>query len=90
MACSDAVPNAVISIEMHDAKDYIAIISKDIRYKRSKVLFKESGDGLKIRVEADDAKSLISTMGSVMKQLLVISDVARMIEKKKGINSLKT
>ncbi|MEM0087294.1 MAG: KEOPS complex subunit Pcc1 [Candidatus Micrarchaeaceae archaeon] len=73
------MPNATIKISIGEAKDYIKVMDKEIKYKRSKISVKESKDSITINIASNDSRALLASMNSIMKQLNVISSVKSLV-----------
>ncbi|MEM3820254.1 MAG: hypothetical protein QXM58_00745 [Candidatus Micrarchaeaceae archaeon] len=73
------MPKAVIRISIDDARDYIKIMDKEIKYKRSKINIKEGKGSITINITSDDSRALLASMASIMKQLNVISSVKSLV-----------
>lgn len=76
------MPKAKLSIELDGAKDYFDILKGGEDFKHSKVSFKVNGNSLSVEVVADDARSMTSAIGSVVKQLRIIEEASEAISKK--------
>ncbi len=57
------------------AKDYLSVMDKELEYKRSRVMVKESKGSIVITVEADDPRALLASLNGALKQLRVVSNV---------------
>ncbi len=55
------------------AKDIVSIANTDISYNRSKMKVSAKKGTIEIDVEAQDAIALVSSMGSVLKQMKLIT-----------------
>ena len=67
---------ATVRIEIgKGAKDYLSLLDKRPDSKRGRVRVSEKGGVILIEAEASDAAALISSLGSSIKQLRVVSSV---------------
>ena len=57
------------------AGNYIKIMDMPKEYKRSKLKIREKGGKIEVDTEANDPVALIASLGSVIKQMRVISSV---------------
>ena len=49
------------------------------KYKRSKVIAKKGNGKITFEIESDDAVALVATLGSIVKQLAVVSSVRSIV-----------
>ena len=76
---------ARMSMEIGDkALKYVDILDKRINYKRSKVNVSIDNDQIVVDIDAEDPAALVASMGSVLRQLGIISDVDWLVEKGTG------
>jgi tRNA threonylcarbamoyladenosine modification (KEOPS) complex Pcc1 subunit len=74
----------VINIELgKDAKDYLGIMDKDLKFKRSTVRIGARGRSIVIKVDAADEIAMFASLNSALKQLRIISKVGNSINKLK-------
>lgn len=70
---------AVLHLELgKESKEYMKILDKKIKFKRSNVKIKNLGGSLSIEINSDDLVSLFATTNSILKQLRIISSVGKL------------
>ncbi|MEM3781835.1 MAG: KEOPS complex subunit Pcc1 [Candidatus Micrarchaeaceae archaeon] len=65
------------------AKEFFDIIEKPTKYKRSEVRISREANRIVVEVSAKDATALAASLGSVLKQLSVVSSVYRLFKNSK-------
>jgi hypothetical protein len=73
--------NSSISINAGHEIDYSKIVGRKLSYTNAEAEMHATKDGIKIDFVADDAKSLLSSMGSVIKQLTIVENTLAIAEK---------
>jgi tRNA threonylcarbamoyladenosine modification (KEOPS) complex Pcc1 subunit len=73
--------SAVIKLNLGErSEDYVAIVDKDIDYKRSRVTARKGRGSLIINIEAEDQVALFASMNSMLKQLRIIGNVDKKMD----------
>lgn len=76
------MPEASLVIELgKQAKDYVRVLGKNTKYKRSGVTLKVQGSFVQIRIEADDTVALVASLSSAVKSLGIVASVDSLINK---------
>ncbi len=73
---------ASLKIKTEDAKLFEPLDPP--RYKRSRVATKKEKKKITFEIESDDAVALVATLGSIVKQLAVVSSVMSLVKKAAG------
>ncbi|MEM0147387.1 MAG: CTAG/PCC1 family protein [Candidatus Micrarchaeaceae archaeon] len=63
------------------ARQIFDIMEKPKKYKRSEIKVNRKANSIVVEVRASDATALVASLGSVIKQLSVISSVAKLFKK---------
>jgi tRNA threonylcarbamoyladenosine modification (KEOPS) complex Pcc1 subunit len=63
-----------------DANDYIKIMDRKVRFKRSRMAIKKVRNDIVIKIDSDDRTALLASINSVLKQIRVISNVSKLFE----------
>ncbi len=66
--------NSTISINLGSPADYAKVVGSRLSYSNSEAHLRAKENVLEISFSADDAKSLLAAMGSVMRQLTVVNN----------------
>ena len=74
------MPKSEIYIELDNPKDYFNVLEGD-RLKNSKVEIKVEGKKLRIKIDAQNPKALISAIGSITKQIRIIEQTVELLKK---------
>ncbi len=73
-----------ISINAGDgAKGIVSLLNKDIEYRRSRAKVLCKNGSISIDIEADDPVALVSSMGSMLKQIRVITEVKDLVKRRR-------
>jgi tRNA threonylcarbamoyladenosine modification (KEOPS) complex Pcc1 subunit len=75
------LPKAKLILELDDAKDCFEILKGNEKFKHSRVSLELKRDSLVFEVDAEDSKSMVSAVGSVIKQLHIIREASDAIKK---------
>ncbi|MDE1825360.1 MAG: hypothetical protein KGH61_01790 [Candidatus Micrarchaeota archaeon] len=62
------------------SSDYMSLLDKLAKHKRSSVLIKKSKDAILIDVKADDPIALIASINGVLKQIRIIGNADKLFE----------
>ncbi len=86
------MPSASITIELGSGFDYSGVIGKHLEYQNAEAQIQNSKNGFTTHFTASDHKALLTSMGSVIRQLTVVDSVVRMLDaqQKKEALSAKT
>ncbi len=73
------MPKLSLTIELDNPKSYFEILEGE-KFGDSRIDIKAEGKTLKVRIDADNAKALISAMGSTIKQIRIIEQTSSLIK----------
>ena len=74
------MPKSEIQIELDNPKDCFEILEGE-KFRNSKVNIAADKNGLRITIEAENSKALISAIGSVVKQIKIIEQTGELFKK---------
>jgi len=74
------LPKSEIQIELDNPKDCFEILEGE-KFRNSKVNIAADKNGLRITIEAENSKALISAIGSVVKQIKIIEQTGELFKK---------
>ena len=74
------MPKSEIYIELDGPKDYFEILEGE-KFRNSKVQMDVDGKKLRIKIDAQNPKALISTIGNVTKQIRIIEQTVELLKK---------
>ncbi|MCL4365393.1 MAG: hypothetical protein M1569_03165 [Candidatus Marsarchaeota archaeon] len=72
------MPKLTLTIELDNPKDYFEILDGE-RFSNSRVSIKPEGSLLKVRIDADSPKALMSIAGSIIKQIRIIDQTSDLV-----------
>lgn len=75
------MPKSEIYIELDGPKDYLEILDGE-KFRNSKVQINVDGKKLRIKIDSENPKALISAIGNVAKQIRIIEQTAELFKDK--------
>ena len=82
--------SASIVIELGSHFDHSQVIGKKVEYPNAHAELRSTKNGVEIKMTAQDPKSLLSSMGSMVRQITITESVVTMlnsVESKEALNN---
>ncbi|MDE1767824.1 MAG: hypothetical protein KGH64_02085 [Candidatus Micrarchaeota archaeon] len=76
------MPKARLTIHLDNPRDYFEILNGAEKFGGIKARLKVKGNELSLDVDAEDAKSVVLAIGSIVKQIRIIEEASAAIGKK--------
>ncbi len=70
---------ATLNIELNNSAQYLSVIGTVEQYEDSTTTLSKLSNGISIKINSKDAKSLLSSIGSIVRKLKIVEEVSGII-----------
>jgi len=78
------MPTSSITLNLGPRTDYSRVIGRRVAMQNANAVLHDTRDGIEITFTAEDAKSLFSSMGNMIRQLTVVGNVLDMLDRQQA------
>ncbi len=73
------MPKAELHVELENPRNYFKIIGGE-KFRDSKVKIRTQGNKITVQIDSGTPKALISSLGSMIKQIRIIEQTSELVE----------